>query len=427
MLAQLEDDLLGVTVDSAAVEISSDGHWDFVVRDAEISPGTGVTLTFAAYDNTGNSQTRVLTLNTLSTALNTSQLINRISFGATPELQARLQAIGPDAWLLEQLDPGSVDDSGLEAMIVSAGYDFSDSRDLYRYQMTRSVFSSRQLLEVMTWFWENHFNTDFRKTNHIDWELAENSAFRQNALGYFRDLLEISATSPAMLKYLDNYISHKVDPNENYARELMELHTLGVDGGYTQQDVEEVARAFTGWGIKNDAFFFNQSVHDTGDKLVLEYAISSSGVDEGEAILDILAAHPSTARFICTKLLQKFVVDNPASGTVDNCTAVFQSSDGQIGEVLNHILRTPEFNNTDNYLKKVKTPLEFVAGLIRNFDAAAGLDDTHNAVRDMGMPLFLNPVPTGWPESGGAWSDSSQLMQRQQFSSKVALQDISEI
>ncbi len=423
LVASVMDSKLGVTVENLQLVFSSDGIWNLVVHDAEVSPDAGITIVITAYDAANNMSSKRIRLNTLDTQLNGAQLVNRTTFGATPELLSHIQKIGPEAYLSEQLNPDSIDDSELESIIKSEFSEISSIRDLQRYQLTRAIYSKRQLQEVMTWFWENHFNTYLRST---DWELAENSSFRQHALGYFRDLLAVSAKSPAMLRYLDNVFSHKEQPNENYARELMELHTLGVDGGYTQQDVSEVARVFTGWRYKDDAFHFAAWAHDYEDKTVLGHTIFGEGISEGEAVLDILAEHPSTAKFICTKLHKKLVGDVPTAQSISDCTEVFQSSGGHIGTVIEYILRSNTFNLEENIHKKVKTPFEFIASVMRNFNAHPGNNGPRYALQELGMPLFRNSQPTGWPEVGNAWTDSNQLMLRQQYSAKTAFRGINE-
>ncbi len=423
IVASVTDSVLGRTVVNAPLETSSDGVWNLVVHGTEITADSEVTIVISAYDAQGYTNKQTVVLRTLSSMLNAHQLINRITFGATPELLSRIQRIGPEEYLTQQLNPDSINDSELEVALENKFSEINSVRELQNYQLIRAIYSNRQLQEVMTWFWENHFNTNIRR---IDWELAENNGFRQHALGYFRDLLEVSATSPAMMLYLDNHHSYKDDPNENYARELLELHTLGVHGGYTQEDVVEVARVFTGWRIKNGAFKFAGWAHDYGDKTVLGHFIPGQGMEEGKTVLDILAVHPSTAEFICTKLIKKLVTDEPAASAVSECVDVFLSSGGHIGTVVEHILRSPSFNSVAQYHKKVKTPYEFIAGIMRNFKANPGENGPRYALRNMGMPLFQNPLPTGWAEAGNAWTDSNQLMQRQQYATKAVFRNASE-
>ncbi|MCP4412505.1 MAG: DUF1800 domain-containing protein, partial [Gammaproteobacteria bacterium] len=246
---------------------------------------------------------------------------------------------------------------------------------------------------------------------------------RQHALGRFRDLLQVSATSPAMLRYLDNKRSRSEEPNENYARELMELHTLGVKGGYTATDVAEVARVFTGWGIRDNGFYFNQYHHDDDEKQVLGNIIpAGSRMLGGEQVLDIVASHPSTAKYICTKLIRMFISDSPADEIINECATVFLNTKDdadQIAQVVDTILHSNEFADTQNFHGKLKTPLEFIGSVVRNLNAVASSSDTQGALSSMGMPLFLNPIPTGWSETGTTWLNSNQLLQRLLFTNSV--------
>jgi len=281
---------------------------------------------------------------------------------------------------------------------------------------------------VMTQFWDNHFNTDVNKHGNTEFELAENDLFRANALGRFRDLLAVSAKSPAMLVYLDNASSSRVSPNENYGRELLELHTMGVDGGYSQSDVEEAARAFTGWTIRNDQsafdaeFFFDPDRHDAGAKLILGVRLpAGQGIEDGERVLDLLATHPSTARFICTKLTRLFVSDTPPVSLVRRCVTEFLNTGGEITPVLRVVLLSAEFADPRYFRAKIKTPLEFVVGLLRNLGGTSDTTDLLSPMRDMGMRLFENPIPTGWSEEGDDWMDSNLVMQRTRFVTRSVL------
>ena len=422
LVATIHDQRKDTLVTREPLAVAADGRWNLVVHADEISSDSDVTVELNAIDAAGNRSGNTLLVHTMASELDAMRLVNRITFGATPELLERVRRLGPDAFLREQLNPENIDDSALEQELETRFAGMNSSYEPQQRQLVRAAHSKRQLLEVMTAFWDNHFNTDIRKSR-ISWELDENAAFREHALGYFRDLLQVSATSPAMLRYLENYNSRKEAPNENYARELMELHTLGVDGGYTQQDVEEVARVFTGWMIRDSAFYFSERRHDQGIKQVLGETLYPTGMDEGEAVLDMLAEHPSTARFICTKLLRLFVEDQPETADVDECAAVFSQSNGHIGTVVEHILRSPAFNRTARYHGKIKTPLEFYTGILRNLQAVPGERDLFRVLPDLGMALYRNPIPTGWAEQGDVWSSSSQLLQRLEISSRIAFED----
>lgn len=412
LTATVNDPATGLIKDVEPVEIAPSGRWTLVVND--VTEGQLITIILTATDSAGNRSAQQLDLNAVSVAKDGIQLINRLTFGATPGLINEVHQIGAAAFINQQLNPASIDDSEFQTAI--ANWVPGSRRELIDYQLQHAIFSKRQLQEIMTWFWENHFNTDINKTRRIGYELAENTLFRQYALGNFRDLLEISATSPAMMVYLDNRYNRKEEPNENYARELLELHTLGVNGGYTDMDVVEVARVFTGWHVQSGVFFFNAARHDDGEKQILGNTIPSGlGMAGGEMLLDILATHPSTATFICTKLLQVFVNDKPRVAAVENCADSFIASQGNISSVLTTIFNSPDFNDSAHYHQKFKTPLEFLAGIERNLLAQHSYRDTFMALQNMGMPLFHNPVPTGWAETGDEWINANQLLLRLRF------------
>jgi uncharacterized protein (DUF1800 family) len=286
-------------------------------------------------------------------------------------------------------------------------------------------------------FWYNHFNVYLDKGN--DRFLVpsyEREAIRPHVLGHFRELLEATATAPAMLFYLDNWQSVAPDVsrrpgrgggrpsrglNENYGRELLELHTLGVDGGYTQKDVTEVARCFTGWSIKSpqggSTFTYNDRVHDKGEKIVLGVKIpAGGGKDDGEKVLDILARHPSTARFISQKLAQRFVADNPPQQLIDRMAKTFLDTDGDIRAVLNTMLTSKEFLSQGAYHAKVKTPFEMIVSSIRatgaQVDYAFPLEDR---LKRLGEPLYLKLEPTGYSSANAEWINSAALLERMNF------------
>lgn len=356
--------------------------------------------------------------------LNRVQLLNRITFGATPALLEHINTVGAYAFIAEQLNPQNIDDSELANLLSGLVVTRNDSLSLWL--LLHAIYSQRQLQEVMTQFWDNHFNTDLNSSGGVNAEQTENQSFRQQALGQFRDLLQISATSPAMLRYLNNNTNRKEAPNENYARELMELHTLGVGGGYTEQDVAEVARVFTGWTLNGEQFLFRPQWHDTGEKVVLGHVIpAGGGMAEGEQVLDILTTHPSTAGFICTKLLRLLVNDQPTATAKNDCINVWLATTGDISQVVTAILLSPEFNNPSQFHSKIKTPLEFIAGVVRNLAGITPNTDRnlYRATVAMGMPLFSSPAPTGWSELGEDWITSDQLMQHIQFVNQTIFQN----
>jgi uncharacterized protein (DUF1800 family) len=320
-------------------------------------------------------------------------------------------------------------------------------RELQQAKLLRAIFSEKQLQEVMVDFWFNHFNV-FGQKDAARWLLTsyERDVIRPHALGRFKDLLTAVAQSPAMLYYLDNFMSQMEQPapppkfdadgnplpqprrpglNENYARELMELHTLGVDGGYTQKDVIELARCFTGWTIGprgNLAFTFRPRIHDRGEKTVLGKRIApGGGIEDGLRALDILTKHPSTAKFISRKLLQRFVADEPPAALVDRVAARFSETGGDIREVVRAILTSPEFFSPKHYRNKIKSPLELVASMIRATGASTnGAQPLIQAVARMGAPLYLCQPPTGYDENSAEWLSSATLLERMNFAVALA-------
>jgi uncharacterized protein (DUF1800 family) len=306
--------------------------------------------------------------------------------------------------------------------------------DLSEGKLYRAILSNRQLQEQLVDFWYNHFNVFLDKGNDRYMVPSyEREAIRPYVLGHFRDLLESTATSPAMLFYLDNWQS--VAPNavrggrgkqsrglnENYGRELLELHTLGVDGGYTQKDVTEVARCFTGWTIKNpqggSTFTYNDRVHDKGEKVVLGVTIpAGGGKDDGEKVLDILARHPSTARFISRELATRFVADNPPQELIDRMAKTFLDSNGDIRAVMNTMLTSKEFLSQGAYQSKVKTPFEMIVSSIR----ATGAEVDYafplaNRIAQLGQPLYRKLEPTGYSNANAEWVNSAALLARMNF------------
>jgi uncharacterized protein (DUF1800 family) len=348
--------------------------------------------------------------------------------------------------------------------------------DLSEAKVLRAIYSDRQLEEVLVDFWFNHFNVFAGKGRTRVWlGEFEREAIRPNVLGNFRTMVGAVAKSPAMLIYLDNWMN--VDPesanrqpasgrgqtvrlrspssprssarlggqqtqrpprratglNENYARELMELHTLGVDGGYTQPDVVSVARAFTGWTLAGrngrphqvdgnpSDFRFDPRLHDAGEKTVLGHTLKGGGgIEDGERVLDILVAHPSTAHFIAEKLARRFVSDTPPEGLVKRAAAVFSSTHGDLRETLRAIITSPEFFAAENYRAKVKTPFEFVVSAFRatQADVQVALPVVRE-LRELGMPLYLCQPPTGYDDTASTWVSSGALVSRMNFALAV--------
>ena len=328
--------------------------------------------------------------------------------------------------------------------------------ELQASRILRAVYSERQLQEVVVDFWTNHFNIFFGK-GADRWLLPayDRDTIRPHALSKFSTLLQATAQSPAMLFYLDNFQSVSPDArqrpraqqqrrgiNENYARELMELHTLGVDGGYTQKDVQEVARCFTGWtifqprgggaavnailgeaGRRNaGTFFFNNRTHDDGEKIVLGHKIpAGGGIKDGLTVLDILSRHPSTAKFIATKLVRHFVADDAPQALVERVAATFTKTDGDIRETLKTIFFSKEFNSTDAYRVKIKRPFELVVSAIRTLGADTnGGPGTHQWIARMGEPLYGFQTPNGYSDAAESWVNTGGLLERMNFGLALA-------
>ena len=477
------------------------------------------------------------------------QVLNRLAFGPRPGDVAKVREMGVDQWIALQLAPDRIADGTADRVLASyetlskptselvgmyeqgqvairrqqkqqaQPRDTSSRRDLradvlqsnpqlrdqlrqnqrilgdvQSAKLARAVASERQLQEVMTDFWENHFTVFAGKgLVRIFIPAYDRDVIRPRALGNFRDLLGAVAKSPAMLFYLDQWQSAadslhptlvaargraggrrpppaaarggitmerldrlaanaRLTPeqrrrlealtleermqfvqqrmqqqtrgarglNENYARELLELHTLGVDGGYTQTDVVEVARALTGWSMNPRGaaeFVFRPEIHDAGQKVVLGHALPAGrGIEDGEAVLDIVARDPHTARFIARKLATRFVSDEPALTLVDRAARTFLETNGDIREVVRSIVTSPEFFSRGAYRAKVKSPFELVASALR---AVGAQPDTSmrsaQMVAFLGAPIFGHQAPNGWPETGDAWMNSGAILNRINF------------
>ena len=488
------------------------------------------------------------------------QVLNRLAFGARPGDVVRVRAMGVDQWIALQLAPDRIYDRAGEVVLASyyelnrptseflsmyeegqkairqlqkqaAGSGDSAAKkdlraealrdnpqlreqvrrnqrilgDVQSAKLARAVASDRQLQEVMTDFWENHFTVYAGKgITRLFIPAYDREVIRPRAMGKFRDLLGAVAKSPAMLFYLDQFQSaadsmhptlasngrpvaaragrravrpamrprrpggmsveevERLAPggkltdeqrarlqamtpeqreelvqqrvqqaqrgrglNENYARELMELHTLGVDGGYTQSDVIAVARALTGWTMQprqKAEFTFRPEIHDAGEKIVLAHALAAGrGEEDGEEVLDILARDPHTARFIARKLAIRFVSDNPPAALVDRAAETFRRTDGDIREVVRTIVTSPEFFGRSAYRSKVKSPFELVASALRALGAQPDTSmRSAQVVGFLGQPIFGHQAPNGWPETGDAWMNTGAILNRINFGLALA-------
>jgi uncharacterized protein (DUF1800 family) len=433
-------------------------------------------------------------------------VLDRLAFGGRPGDDASVRSLGVDRWIARQLAPERIDDRATDALVASsfpayhastaellaatqtvrravreaaraepgaANRDSTARRDVratllredpslrrtlvlarravpetQAVKLARAVASERQLQEVMTDFWQNHFSVYAGKgLTRLFVPAFDRDVIRPRALGRFRDLLGAVATSPAMLVYLEQAQS-TVDSmhvplrgharatarratravrglNENYARELLELHTLGVDGGYTQRDVIEVARALTGWTIDprdGGRFVFRPALHDAEAKIVLGHRLEAGrGIEDGEEVLDLLARSPATAHHLARKLAVRFVSDDPPPALVERAARTFLATGGDIRETLRTIVTSPEFFSRSAYRAKVKSPFELVASALR---AAGSAPDTTpraaQAVAKLGAPIFGHQAPDGRPETGEAWLNAGAMLERIDFGLAVA-------
>ena len=342
-------------------------------------------------------------------------ILNRLSFGPSADSLRAVLNLGVAGWINQQLNPNTIDDSDMESLLADDYFRPVDNRHEFRaWALFRMIYSKRQLLEVMTQFWENHFNTQLGKTDNVIEELAENQQFRQHAFGNFLDLLKASAENYPMTVYLDSLSNVVGAPNENYAREILELHCYGVNNGYTQADIVEAARCFTGWTIRRGKFFFNPGYHDYGEKQLLGITIpAGGGYKDAIMLMEHLVQSQETADFITWKLCQLLVDDDPPADVLAAASATFKSTNGDISQVLETILNHARFRTDTNFRgNKTKTPLEFLASAARateSFPLAVGMVDY---LENMGMEMFEEADPTGYEEAGVAWIDTNSLLNR---------------
>ncbi len=473
---------------------------------------------------------------TQSDSLRAAHILNRLTFGSRPGDLENVLVMGVDKWIQQQLRPEAINDSVAQTKLaqleqtgigahgltfarfvekvplakpVNVTFKRGDSaitvrkadsavtvvrkldslvsrlRVLVKFRrgvgddnaparIARTESSERQLLEVITDFWQNHFSVYSAKMpSRSAITQYERDAIRPFALGKFRDLLGAVAHTPAMMFYLDNHLSvadsahltlpeyrafmesgqrprgaRKAGLNENYARELLELHTLGVDGGYTQNDVIEVARAFTGWSIDaavaangpavrvareqadvGGNFLFREAQHDADEKVVLGQKLAAGrGIEDGEQVLDILARHPSTARYIAGKLAVRLVSDSPSEDLIARAAATFTRSDGDIRAVVETIVTSEEFFAPDAFRSKVKSPYELVLAMRRALGVAPDAGQgSATLIGELSQPLWGKETPDGWPETGSAWMTSGTMFNRVGLAMRVARGEVPEI
>lgn len=364
-------------------------------------------------------------------------LLSRMSYGLTDFELEQAQSLGFEGLLDYQLNYGQIPDAGIEDVLADAfptlamSYEelLAVARDdsaqpaveLIVATLLRQYYSPRQLFEQMVEFWSNHFNT-FIFDGVVQYlkNGEDREVIRAHALGNFGDMLNADARSPSMLIYLDNYSNIVDGPNENYARELLELHTLGVGGGYTEFDVKEVARAFTGWTLSEDAaglFTFVQQWHDTDTKTILgESFPAGRGMEDGQEVLDMLVSHRATAEFVSFKLARHFVTDQPPASLVTVMADQFQDTAADIQSVLRTLFLSDEFAESQG--QKFKRPGEYVMSTLRTldpFNANDGFRILFNQLDRLGQVPFYWEPPTGYPDVQDHWVNSSALLTRWNF------------
>jgi uncharacterized protein (DUF1800 family) len=365
-------------------------------------------------------------------------VLKRLTWGINPAGIERINALGIEPYIDWQLSPDTIPDPMVDEFIAArrilsmplselqqiAGDQYERILNtMLHARLYRAIYSERQLYEVMVEFWTDHFNVpigDLLAEKVVD----DRETIRPHTLGSFRDLLYASARSVAMLHYLDNASSSKEHPNENYAREIMELHTLGVDGGYTEQDVIEVARAFTGWTVREgQGFIFSREMHDDGEKSVLGYKLPAGrGIEDGLDVINILTNHPSTARFIAFKLARKFISDFPPDSIVESTAQVFAQTQGDIRATLRHLLTSAEFMASAG--QKFRRPLEFIVAMIRALTPGAQIENAIPLIwslEPMGHIPFTWHPPNGFPDVAGAWMNTNGLLHRWNAALNMAL------
>jgi uncharacterized protein (DUF1800 family) len=369
----------------------------------------------------------------------TQHVLNRLTWGARPGDYRRVEKMGVEAFIEEQLSPENIDEPAMELRLMGFEslaepteemYELDQRQllaDMTRAKLVRAVYSRKQLLEVMVDFWTDHFNIVSEKGD-CRWVKAadDRDVIRKHAMGRFRDLLGASALSPAMLVYLDgkdNKVRGPGDkPNENYAREMMELHTLGVHGGYSQRDVQEVARCLSGWTYVNKPVqmraaevSFNGAWHDDGEKRVLGQTIAAGGgATDLDRVLDIVAAHPSTAKHLATKLCRRFIADPPPEAAVETVAWAFTKSRGDIRATLRTLFACEAFRSSEHRGTLFKRPMSFVLSALRSTGAKTDCGPAViEALARMGHAPFAYPTPDGYPMEAEPWLGT--LLWRWQF------------
>ncbi len=351
---------------------------------------------------------------TKSDAYLVDHLLRRAGFGTTLQEQNYYKQLGFDATLSELLNPDSVKDDALDKIIDEQNFDFTDLGDLKRWWIYRMMFSKRPLAEKLSLFWHGHFATSNNgKVNNPYLMYQQNLTFRNYGMGKFEDLLLAVSKDPAMIIWLDNKDNRKNKPNENYAREVMELFTMGI-GNYSEQDVKEAARAFTGWAAPS-GFYFNKKQHDFGPKTFL----GQQGNFGGEDIVKQLAARPETAKFLSKKLITFFCLDNPDDAFVQRIADSYTKNNQNIKLVLQDLFKSEEFRSDKSYHSKIKSPAEFVIGTMKILHVDKLDGDLPAVMARMGQNLFEPPNVKGW-DGGMSWIATDTLMERFNFANRIS-------
>jgi uncharacterized protein (DUF1800 family) len=348
-----------------------------------------------------------------------AHLLRRAGFGASPGEISVYLGLGFDAAVDRLVDYDRVPNDDLDAQLAAleAQLDMTKLPAIQTVWLYRMLRTARPLEEKMTLFWHDHFATANAKVGRPPAMYAQNQLLRANAMGDFPTMLKGVSRDPAMLRWLDNNANRKSSPNENYARELMELFTMG-PGNYTEEDVREGARAFTGWFFTREgAFAFNRNQHDPGNKTFL----GRTGPWDGDDIIDIILEQPVTARFIAEKLFAFFVHDHPSPTAINRLADVFRGSGYSIRELVRAILRSPEFSSDDAYHALVKSPVEVVVGMLKAFEVGELQQGTPAMLNRMGMALFNPPNVAGW-NWGTGWIGSATLLERVNASNQITIQ-----
>jgi uncharacterized protein (DUF1800 family) len=346
-----------------------------------------------------------------------AHLLRRAGFGATPAELDQYEAMGHERSVDVLVDYEQVSNAALDTLLGGLGLDFTRVRDVQIWWLARMLYTARPLEEKMVFFWHDHFATSVEKVS-AEFMKRQLDMFRANALPSFRDMLVAVSRDPAMLDWLDNRVNRVGRPNENYGRELMELFSLGI-GNYTEEDVKEVARCFTGWTIRNDDYMFVAGGHDQGAKSFLGVSIPPNGGEQdGLTVCATLAAHPVCARFMARKLFEFFVYPNPSEATIDEYAEIYTKSGFSIREVMRAIFLSDEFFSEKAIYGLVKSPTEYVVGALKALEANVNYRRVIGDIAAMGQVLLAPPDVNGW-DGGLAWINTTTLLARANFANAL--------